>query len=277
LNLSLSTGSLDIYPLRTILRMARQAGLDGVEIGINAEAIVRGGHAVRGLVEGEGLALFSVHPALMSIPGWREKRDGLGRTLGFAQEAGAGVLVIHTPRSPTLEADSGLAFCREIERWQAELAGGGLRLAIENKALLLPADRDLALTPLDRLRDFAEHYDLGLVLDTTHAGSAGEDILAARRLMGERLANVHLSDLGGAAVPRHRWPGQPLLRSVFQQHRFPGTGRLPLAELLAELARHGYTGPVTLEVSPIGLRVWWPPAVRRRLAQAVAWMRRAAV
>lgn len=277
MKISLSTASLDVYPLRAILRMARQAGMDGVEIGVSPEVIVRGGPAVRGLVQAEGLELYSVHPALMPIRGWRERRDGLERTLCLAQAAGAALLVFHTPRVLSLDEGPGRAFCADIERRQAELAGGGLRLAIENKSLLLPGDRELALTPLDRLRAFADRYDLGLVLDTTHAGSAGEDILAARRLMGERLANVHLSDIGAASPPRHHWlPAQSMLRSMLQEHRFPGTGRLPLAELLAELARDGYAGPVTLEVSPVGLRVWWPPAVRRRLARAAAWMRAAA-
>jgi sugar phosphate isomerase/epimerase len=272
LNLSLSTGSLYTYPLRAVLRMARQAGFDGVEIGVNPEVVARGGQAVRRLVEAEGLALFSVHPTLLPIPGWREKHGGFGRTIELAQAAGAGVLVLHVPRSTSLEAGRALSVQRDIERWQALLAGSSLRLAIENKAILSSADWSLALGPLDRLVTFAERYDLGLVLDTTHAGSAGVDILAARRLFDGRLADVHLSDLGG----RHRLAVLPPLKSLLEQHRFPGSGRLPLAALLADLAAAGYRGPVTLEVSPIGLRIWWPPAVRRRLACAAAWMRRAA-
>jgi len=270
LNLSLSTGSLYIYPLRAVLRMARQAGFDGVEIGVNPEVVARGGQAVRRLVEAEGLALFSVHPTLLPIPGWRERHGGLGRTIQLAQAAGAGVLVFHVPRSTSLDMGPALVLQQDIERWQARLAGSGLRLAIENKSIQSRADWSLALSPIDRLLAFAERYDLGLVLDTTHAGSAGVDILAARRAFEGRLANVHLSDLGG----RHLLAAQPLLVSVLEQHGFPGSGRLPLAALLADLAGSGYGGPVTLEVSPVGLRVWWPPAVRRRLARAAAWMRR---
>lgn len=271
MKLSLSTGSLYVYPLRTVLRLAQQAGFDGVEVGINPEAIIRGGRDVRQLVEAEGLELCSIHPTVIPLPAWREKHGGLARTIRLAQAAGAPLLVCHTPRAQTLDAGKGLAFCREIEAWQKRLAGGRLRLAVENKAILLDAERRFALTPLEQLHAFAERYDLGLVLDTTHAGSAGDDILAARRVFGDRLANVHLSDLGD----RRSLAALPSLKTVLEQHRFPGSGRLPLGGLLADLATSGYAGPVTLEVSPIGLRVWWPPAVRRRLAQAVTWMRQA--
>jgi sugar phosphate isomerase/epimerase len=271
MKLSLSTGSFYTYPLRTVLRMAHEAGFDGVEIGINPEVIARGGQAVRRLAEAEGLSLFSVHPTVVPLPGWRERRGGLDRTIGLAQTAGAQVVVAHTPRTESLNEGRGLLFCRQIEAWQARLAGGSLRLAIENKAVYHEAEQRYALTPLDRLRAFADRHDLGLVLDVVHAGSAGEDLIYARQTFDNRLVNVHLSDLGAPwsfrlLRPLHRFLGQ---------HRFPGAGNLPLTGFLADLQRSGYAGPVTLEVGPVDLQAWWPPAARRRLAQAMAWMKEA--
>jgi sugar phosphate isomerase/epimerase len=146
-----------------------------------------------------------------------------------------------------------------------------LRLAVENKAIHNAAARQYALSPLDRLRAFADRYDLGLVLDTTHAGTAGEDLLRARQIYDGRLVNVHLSDVGGR-VPL---ASLPLAQRQMGEHRLPGAGELPLAELLGSLAGEGYEGPVTLEANPLEVRAWWPPAVRRHLAQAAAWMRRA--
>lgn len=271
MKLSLSTGSLYVYPLRTVLRMAREAGFDGVEIGVNPEVIARGGQAVRRLVEAEGLSLFSVHPTVIPLPRWQEKRGGLDRTICLAQDAGAQVVVAHTPWTETLDTGIGLLFCRQVEAWQAHLAGSSLRLAIENKAIGREAELRYALTPLPRLRAFADRYNLGLVLDTVHAGSAGEDLVNARRIFDSRLVNVHLSDMGGQLPV----PSVGLLRKTLEQHRFPGAGSLPLVDLMAELQRSSYAGPVTLEVGPADLRVWWPPAVRRRLANAVAWMKAA--
>lgn len=269
---SLSTGTLYVYPLRLVLRWAREAGFHGVELVVNPEAIVRGARAVRRLAEEEGIEIVSVHPTIVPLPGWRERSGGLEPTIRLAREVGAGVVVMHTPRIERLDDEEGVAYCQSIEEWQMRLAGSSLRLAMENKTIHAEADWRYALSPLDRLLAFADRYDLGLVLDTTHAGTAGEDLLHARRILNGRLANVHLSDIGGQ-IPLGTLP---FMRTELGQHRFPGSGDLALAELLADLARTGYAGPVTLEVHPVAVRIWWPPAVRRRLAQAVAWMQQAA-
>jgi sugar phosphate isomerase/epimerase len=260
------------YPLSWIFRWARQAGFDGVELVVNPEAILRGGRAVRRLAEAEGVEVFSVHPTVVPLRGWRERHDGMGPTIRLAQEIGAGLVVMHTPRSESLDEADGLAFRQLVETWQGRLAGSNLRLAVENKAIRAEHERHYALTPLDRLRAFADRYDLRLVLDTAHAGTAGEDLLQARREFGGRLANVHLSDLGG----RLPLAGFSPVRRFLGEHRFPGAGDLALSELLADLSRSAYAGPVTLEVSPWAVRGWWPPAVQRHLARAVAWMEAAA-
>ena len=265
---SLSTGTLYAYPLRAVFRWARQAGFDGMELVINPEAVMRGGRAIRQLAQAEGVKLFSAHPTIMPLPGWRERDGGMERTIGLAREAGIDLVVMHTPRSESLDRGEGLVFRRRIEGWQRQLAGGDLRLAVENKAIRAEAHRRYALTPLDRLRAFAERHDLSLVLDTAHAGTAGEDLVLARRLFGNRLVNVHLSDLGGPL----RWAEFSLVHRFFGEHRFPGVGDLALSELLADLGDSDYAGLVTLEVTPWSVRAWWPPAVRRHLARARQWM-----
>jgi sugar phosphate isomerase/epimerase len=270
LKFSLSTGTLYIYPLRWIFRLARETGFDGVELVVNPEAIVRRGEAVRQLAQAEGVEILSVHPTVMPLPGWRERHGGMAPTIQLAREAGAGLVVMHTPRSESLDEGEGLVYRQWIEAWQSRLAGTGLQLAIENRAVRHERHRQHALTPLARLRAFADRYDLGLVLDTTHAGSAGQDLLHARQVFDSRLVNVHLSDMGGR-VPLARLPGA---RVLLGQHRFPGDGDLALSALLADLSRTGYAGPVTLEVNPWVARAWWPPAVRRRLARAIEWMKR---
>ena len=266
---SLSTGTLYVYPLAWTFRWARQAGFEGIELVVNPEAILRGGPAVRRLAEAEGIEILSVHPTVVPLPGWRERRSGIGPTIRLALEIGAELVVMHTPRSESLDEGEGLAFRQRVENWQGRLAGCSLRLAVENKAIRAERERSYALTPLDRLRAFADRHDLGLVLDTAHAGTAGEDLLKARQVFDSRLCNVHLSDLGG----QFPLAGFSLAYRFLGEHRFPGAGKLPLANLLADLNRNAYTGPITLEVSPWAVRGWWPPAVRRHLAQALAWMK----
>ena len=268
LRFSLSTGILYPYPLRTVFRWARQAGFDGVELVINPEAILRGGLALQHLAQAEGVEIFSAHPTIVPLPGWQERDGGIARIIGLAQEAGIGLVVMHTPRSESLDEGNGLLFRQRIEAWQQQLAGSAPRLAVENKAIRAEAHRHYALTPLDRLRAFADRHDLDLVLDTAHAGTAGEDLVQAHRLFGNRLVNVHLSDLGG----RFPLAGLPLVHRFFGEHRFPGVGDLALSALLEDLGSSGYAGLVTLEVSPWSVRAWWPPAVRRYLARACQWM-----
>jgi sugar phosphate isomerase/epimerase len=224
------------------------------------------------MAEQEGTEILSIHPTVVPLPGWWERRVGMGPTIQFALDTGAGIVVTHTPRAESLEDGEGLAFRRRVETWQPRLSGTGLKLAVENKAIHHQEARRYVLSPLDRLRAFADQYDLGLVLDTTHAGTAGEDLRRARTIFDGRLANVHLSDIGGQ-VPLAQLPQA---RRYVGEHRLPGEGDLALDELLASLAGEGYAGPVTLEVNPFEVRAWWPPAARRHLTKAAAWMRRAA-
>lgn len=268
----MSTGTLYAYPLRPVFRWARQAGFEGVELVINPEAVMRGGQAVRRLAQAEGVEIFSAHPTILPFPGWQERDGGMARTIDLAQEAGIGLVVMHTPRSESLDEGEGLVFRQRIERWQQQLAGSDLRLAVENKAIRAEAHRRYALTPLDQLRAFADLCDLGLVLDTAHAGTAGENLVQARRLFDGRLVNVHLSDLGG----RLPLAGLPLVHRFFGEHRFPGVGDLALSALLKDLGSSRYAGLVTLEVTPWSVRAWWPPAVRRYLSRASQWMKRMA-
>ncbi len=239
-----------------------------MELVINPEAIRRGGQQTRRLAGAHGIEILSVHPTLVPLPGWRERRDGFGPTVRWAQEARAGWVVFHIPRAESLEEGVGLEFTKMIEDWQARLPGTPTRLALENKAIRTEAERRYALSPLDRLRAFADRHDLGLVLDTVHAGTAGEDLLSAWRLFEGRLVNVHVSDHGG-----HLPLGSnAYVRRALGEHRFPGAGALPLAQFLGSLSSDGYEGPVTLEVNPAAIRFWWPPAVRRRLSRALSWL-----
>ena len=90
---SLSTGTLYVYPLRTVFRWARACGFDGVELSVNPEAILRGGQALQQLAVQAGVKILSVHPTVVPLPGWRERRDGMGPTIRLAMDTGAGVVV----------------------------------------------------------------------------------------------------------------------------------------------------------------------------------------
>jgi sugar phosphate isomerase/epimerase len=48
-----------------------------------------------------------------------------------------------------------------------------------------------------------------------------------------------------------------------------------LNEFLSSLARDGYDGTVTLELSPSALRIWNPRSAERKLKEAVDFVRKA--
>jgi sugar phosphate isomerase/epimerase len=73
-----------------------------------------------------------------------------------------------------------------------------------------------------------------VTLDLSHTAVSGDDAMAMARLLGQRLAHVHLGDGTGAAR---------------DEHLIPGRGTQPCAELLEHLAATHYTGHVVLEVN----------------------------
>jgi sugar phosphate isomerase/epimerase len=72
-----------------------------------------------------------------------------------------------------------------------------------------------------------------LVLDTSHAAVARHDLIAVRKLFGQRLRHVHLSDNAGKG---------------WDSHLPPGEGVLDLDAFLEDLAASEFDGAVSLEV-----------------------------
>lgn len=269
MKLSLSTGSLYIYPLQTTFRLAREAGFDGVELVVGPEVLWRGGAEVRRLADDCGLTIFSLHPPLFTLPGWRSYRRVIRKLIALAQEIECPLIVLHPPNADSWEHPSSQAFLSALSMGQSRLAGTTIHLALENPTPSLRGRR--LLVDLEAYRNFARAHDLPLVLDTAHAGSLSHSLDRAYPLCDDRLANVHLSDVAASSP----FPNIFGLHTYFKRHQFPGEGVLPLADFLRHLLADGYCGPITLELSPVALRIWWPPAVRRRLQQAVAWFNKA--
>jgi sugar phosphate isomerase/epimerase len=92
--------------------------------------------------------------------------------------------------------------------------------------------------------------------------SFGLDPVGAIDSVAPRLANVHISD---AREKRYRGG---ILNGLFRDHLAPGAGDVDLSAIADRLHHHGYTGLVTLELSPVSLRAYWPWAPVRFLTSA---------
>ena len=271
MQLSLSTGCIYIYPLRSIFNIAKESGCAGVELVVSPEVEWRGGGYARRLAKSYGLTIFSLHPPILSFPGWSGYRIIVPRLIDLALETGAGYVVLHPPNAASLADSRGRGYVEALREGLQRTEGTDVRIAVENRAFFRFSDRRYVLGDLRELRAFADEFDLPLVLDTSHAATSSYSLAEAYDILSDRLVNVHLSDM--------RPPPWPLsvhhLHTYLKHHQIPGDGQLPLAGLLGRLAADGYCGPITLEISPVALRIWWPPSVKRQLARCVAYVHRA--
>ncbi len=271
MELSLSTGCIYIYPLRSIFNIAKESGFAGVELVVSPEVELRGGGYVHRLAESYGLTIFSLHPPILPFPGWADYRTTVSRLIDLALETGARYVVLHTPNARSLADDRGRSYVEALTEGLRRIEGTDVRIAIENRAFFRSGDQDYVLSDLRELRAFADELDLPLVLDTSHAATSSYSLAEAYHIVADRLVNVHFSDLRSPPWPLRT----PYLHTYLKHHQIPGDGQLPLADLLGRLAADGYCGPITFEISPIALRIWWPPGIKHRLARCVAYVRRA--
>jgi len=272
--ISLSTGSLYIFPLRWIFSRAKRAGFDGVELVISPEVEWRGAAYIKNLTREFQLPVLTVHPPLYGYPGWTAINDSyapiMEKAVALTESVGAKLMVVHTPRARVYGDAVGQEFVKQVTQTRNEINGGGLLLGVENSARVTARDERYILRTLPELREFADKHNLALTLDTAHVGTFEWDLLDALKWFDGRVANVHLSDL--RTVP-HWIHSQPRLHSYFRQHQFPGTGLLPLREFLRALHARHYQGALTYELSPLAVEAWAPWRVEKKLRAAVEFVK----
>lgn len=272
--LLLSTGTVYVYPLRTAFALAQAAGCDGVELVVGPELGLRGPRAIRRLAAEMGVSMRAIHPPLFGFPGWRRPCDVLRRIVALALSLQIPTIVVHPPRATRPDSPVITRFQDCLGEAQQRLRGNGSTIVLENPGFYGPRDYHYVLSDLPTLCRFADEARTGLALDTTHAGDSPYPLLQSYAIIGTRLRHIHLSD---TRTPP-RWLEQRLLDTYVKHHQLPGEGLLPLAEFVSALARDGYAGDITLEISPISLQMWSFGRANDRLRQAVnsvqAWWSR---
>ncbi len=224
-----STAAFFARPLADTFRLVAEAGYTGVEVMVTKDRQSQEAAAMRRLADEHGLEIAALHAPCLLLTRRVWGTDPVGKidqAVRVADEAGIPVVVMHPP----------YRWQREYRRWlRDELplveTRTGITVAIENMFPIHLGSRPLTLHANQDLDDLEGIPHL--VLDTSHAAVSGHELTQVRRLFGDRLRHVHLSDNAGRGWDSHLPPGQ---------------GVLPLDEFLDDLVACGYDRAVSLEV-----------------------------
>ncbi|PJJ77709.1 sugar phosphate isomerase/epimerase [Sediminihabitans luteus] len=229
-HVTLSTAST--YPRRAEYAFDVAAGLgyDGVEVMVWGDETTQEAHLLEALSSKYSMPIRSIHAPtlLVSQRVWKGgPAPKLTRTVDMAVELGAGTVVVHPPF-----------------RWQREYARGfeqqvhdlarltDVTIAVENMYPWRGGKRELvAYLPG---WDPSEHSYESVTLDISHTAVAHQDPLVLMDSFGPRLRHVHLADGTGA---------------VFDEHKVPGRGTQPCAQVLHRLGEQGWSGDVVVEIT----------------------------
>jgi sugar phosphate isomerase/epimerase len=237
MRISFSTATFYTHSLGYSLRLARDAGFDGVELALGVGYQLRGPQPYLRAIRAIGAPVLSVHPPFLRLRvlGWPLAVTRRMTNLTTAAHlVDAPLCVSHVPGLRSMDSRRAVLFERAIALGY-EAVPGNVSIALESTQFAGTSRR--LLDDIATLVAYAGEHNCGVTLDTCHVGANGEDLLAIYEVVRPLLKNVHLRDA------RHN--GQHV-----QTHVMPGEGELPLRELLATMARDGYDGLITLELHP---------------------------
>lgn len=248
---ALSTASVYPQSCASAFEMASRLGYDGIEVMVWTDPVSQDPAALSGLSEHYGLPIVSVHaPTLLltQLVWGSDPWPKLERSCEVAAQVGASTVVVHPPfRWQREYAREFVAGVRELEDRT------GIELAVENMFPWRARGREIVayLPGWDPVGHDYRH----VTLDLSHTATAGSDVMAMAADLGDRLTHIHLADGSGSAK---------------DEHRVPGRGNQPCAELLELLAARDWTGNVVVELTT---RKATPEVRETDLAEALAFAR----
>lgn len=225
----LSTAAFFARPLAWTFELAAECGYEAVEVMVTRDRASQDAGTMRRLADEHGLRIAAIHAPSLLLTRSVWGADPIGKidmATRVAADAGVPLVVTHPP----------YRWQRDYRDWlQASLPiveeRTGVTVGIENMFPVHIGKRPLMLHANQDLEQLAGIPHL--VLDTSHAAVAKHDLVHVRRLFGDRLRHVHLSDNAGKG---------------WDSHLPPGEGVLDLDAFLRDLGASGFDGTVSLEV-----------------------------
>jgi sugar phosphate isomerase/epimerase len=266
MKLLLSTGAFPGFSIENSMSLARDVGADGIELMLTPRMSRIDPDYLRGLEVRFDMPIRSVHTTMRLR---RAPAEILARDIvQSAQFAGhfleCDVLVVHPPQVQSLHDPAAHFWFDAITSAVEVSSGAQFAIAIENSGRTTAKTPTWAFDHPHRLLWLTEEWDLRITYDTSHAASRNWELLDTLRTLLPRVVNIHLSDVNATRNSRFG-----LINAMTRDHQLPGSGSLPLDELITRLAQAQYDGTVTLELSPFAVRAWWRPTAVRRISEAL--------
>lgn len=249
---TLSSSSIFSLPPQHVFAMAEDLGYDGVEIMITQNRWTHDPTKLDDLAQRHSMPIHSIHaPTLLFTQQvWGSAWTKVARAADQARELGAEIVVVHPPfRWQGSYATDFADGIRDI------MEATGVTIAVENMYPWRVSGQEIKMY-LPHYDPIPQDYD-HVTWDFSHAATAKMDSLRAIKLLGPRLAHVHLTDGAGSAA---------------DEHLLPGYGNQRVVESLRYLAESDYDGAVCLEVSTRGQK--YPGHREEMLAEALAFTRK---
>lgn len=223
------------------LEAAAAAGFDGVEIFENDLLTYEGSPAeIRRIAEDLGLAITIFQPfrdfEAMPEPQRARNMDRAERKFDVMQALGTDlVLVCSNVQDAAINDDARAA--ADLAEMAERAAKRGLRVGYEALAWGKHVSR---WRHAWKIVEMAGHDSLGLIVDSFHTLSLGDDHTGIAELPGEKIFFVQLADAPRLSMDVLSW----------SRHfrNFPGQGDLDVGGFLGSVIRAGYRGPISLEV-----------------------------
>lgn len=224
-----STGPLFSRDLAWALEVIADAGYDGAELMVTQDPATQDPDVVADAARTVGFPIDVVHGPFLLVTrrvfGTDLVEKGR-RSIELAGAVGANLMIVHPP----------FRWNAGFHEWllgpgDEEAAAVGTRVGVENlypvKVIGQPFRFHKYIEP-EHLTPFRD-----VVLDTSHFGVSGVDIIRAWHTLAPVASHLHVSDYRGQGRDSHA----PL-----------GHGLLPLAGFLGAVAADGFTGAITLEL-----------------------------
>jgi inosose dehydratase len=260
-----TTGRDDLVAPDAMLDAVQELGYTGIELG----PIGYFGdtpEAVRDLLAGRGLELAGafVELHLADEPGFEADLPLLEQTLAILAQAG-GPLVLADAGSPerrsasgrpeelrrtTLDPDAFAAAMERLRRATARSLEAGVPATFHPHAATYIETREEVQGLLE-----ATGPELGICLDTGHSVIGGIDPAELAAAAPDRLAHIHLKDVGSAVLARLR-AGELDVDEAWAQGLFCpfGDGEADLPGFLSLPAVRSFEGWVVMEQDRVGVR-----------------------